>query len=269
MTQPQQEFTQWARTYNSRNNSYHQQSDFFKDGFLWKFVVLMGLAYLVWADKFSLTVSLNDQEVAGESVKMSLLSLLSDDQESPPGSIKLKAAAGKREKKESVLRAEKVKRQEEPRWQPDTEKTQKMKTYVDRFAPVAIAEMHKFGIPASIILAQGLLESNAGASGLAQQANNHFGMKCFSKKCKKGHCINYSDDTHKDFFVKYPNAWRSFRQHSELLKGNERYATLFQTSDYTKWATGLSRAGYATDKQYGDKLISLIRMFRLDNYDKQ
>ncbi|HMX40412.1 MAG TPA: glucosaminidase domain-containing protein [Saprospiraceae bacterium] len=142
--------------------------------------------------------------------------------------------------------------------------------YVQRFAPVATAEMRRSGIPASIILAQGLLESNAGASPLAQKTNNHFGIKCFSKRCKRGHCANFTDDSHKDFFVKYPNAWGSYRAHSQFLKGTARYAGLFRlpSGDYAGWARGLAKAGYATDRMYGEKLIAIIHNLGLHRYDQ-
>ena len=120
--------------------------------------------------------------------------------------------------------------------------------YVNRFSDVARTEMEQFGIPASITLAQGLLESSAGKSPLARDANNHFGIKCFSKKCKKGHCKNFSDDHHKDFFRTYPSAWESFRAHSLFLQ-KDRYKHLLdlKKTDYINWAVGLKKAGYATD----------------------
>jgi len=141
--------------------------------------------------------------------------------------------------------------------------------YVQRFAKVAQIEQEKFGIPASIKLAQGVLESQAGKSPLATQNNNHFGIKCFSRKCRKGHCRNFKDDSHKDFFRIYPSAWESYRNHSLLLKNEERYQALFNhpTDDYRSWAYGLAKAGYATDKQYADKLIGLIEALGLDQYD--
>ncbi len=268
MAQPQQTFTQWARNYNSSSYRRSNHSDLFKDGFLWKIVVLIGLGYLVWADKFSITLSLNDQEIAGKNVKTSLLTLLDDASEPLPELKDFKLTEGKHNKKVNATVPSKSDVTTKPAAAVDPDKRRRMASYVERFAPVAKAEMNKFGIPASIILAQGLLESNAGASGLAKQANNHFGMKCFSQKCKKGHCLNYSDDTHKDFFVKYANVWGSYRQHSEMLKNKQRYAHLFSTRDYRKWATGLAKAGYATDKQYGEKLIALIQELQLDRFDK-
>lgn len=139
--------------------------------------------------------------------------------------------------------------------------------YIDRFAQVARQEQGKYGIPASITLAQGILESEAGESMLAKKANNHFGMKCFSKNCPKGHCINRNDDHHKDFFRAYETAWASFRAHSELLT-NSRYKVLLEHGyNYKKWAHGLSQLGYATDKKYADKLIAIIEKYNLHQHD--
>ena len=143
--------------------------------------------------------------------------------------------------------------------------SQQQINYIQRFAKVAKSEMDKYGIPASIKLAQGLLESQAGASKLATKNNNHFGIKCFSKNCKKGHCTNFSDDSHKDFFKVFDTAWASYRAHSELLQTN-RYKHLLH-QDYTTWAKGLSAAGYATDPEYSQKLLELIETLELHRYD--
>ncbi len=146
-------------------------------------------------------------------------------------------------------------------------KKKKQEAYVRRFAKVAQAEMKKYKIPASIKLAQGLIESNAGDSRLSLKNNNHFGMKCFSKKCKKGHCSNFTDDSHKDFFRVYNTSWESYRAHSHLLNG-KRYKHLKRLGkDYKAWAHGLKKAGYATDKRYAEKLIQLIERLQLDRYD--
>ena len=151
---------------------------------------------------------------------------------------------------------------------PTTAKAKKQIAYVKRFAKVAQEEMQKFNIPASITLAQGLIETNAGQSPLATKNNNHFGIKCFSKKCKKGHCANFSDDSHKDFFRKYTSSWESFRAHSKLLTYKRyKHLTKLPTSDYKGWAVGLKKAGYATDKNYHNKLIRLIETLHLDDYD--
>jgi flagellum-specific peptidoglycan hydrolase FlgJ len=140
--------------------------------------------------------------------------------------------------------------------------------YIKRFKDMAISEMKKYGVPASITLAQGLVESRAGNSRLAVQNNNHFGIKCFSKKCAKGHCTNHFDDNHKDFFRKYKSTWESFRAHSSLLQ-KDRYKKLKSyKKDYKKWAKGLKEAGYATDKKYDQKIIKTIKKYKLYQYDK-
>lgn len=142
------------------------------------------------------------------------------------------------------------------------------KSYIARFNRVAITEMNRYGVPASISLAQGLIESRAGSSKLAVSNNNHFGIKCFSKKCKKGHCSNFTDDSHKDFFVKYPSPWYSWRAHTKLLAGG-RYKRLHQYGrNYRKWAYGLKSIGYATDRTYAEKLIGIIERYELFKYDR-
>lgn len=152
----------------------------------------------------------------------------------------------------------------------EVKKRNKQIEYVKRFAKVAKIEMEKFGIPASITLAQGLLESHYGESKLAVRNKNHFGIKCFSRTCKKGHCSNFTDDSHKDFFRTYHNAWESYRSHSHLLKRSKRYRFLFhlKKTDYKGWAKGLKKAGYATDKKYAEKLIGYIEDMELYKYDK-
>lgn len=140
--------------------------------------------------------------------------------------------------------------------------------YVKEFQEIARREMRHYGIPASIKLAQAILETNAGTSALALRNNNHFGIKCFSKTCGKGHCSNFSDDSHKDFFRIYPTARDSYRSHSQFLQG-DRYRELFKlkSTDYRGWAQGLAAAGYATDKRYAEKLIQLIEGLELHKYD--
>ena len=140
--------------------------------------------------------------------------------------------------------------------------------YVSQYKGIALAQMKSDGIPASITLAQGLLESGIGESTLATQNNNHFGLKCFSKSCSKGHCSNHSDDHHKDFFLIFKSPEESYRAHAKLLK-KDRYRGLFKLrrSDYRGWARGLSKAGYATDPRYADKLIRTIEALGLDRYD--
>lgn len=150
-----------------------------------------------------------------------------------------------------------------------TEKQKKQLAYVDQFKLVALAEMQAHGIPASITLAQGLLESGTGRSTLARKNHNHFGIKCFSKKCRKGHCSNHSDDHHKDFFRIFESPEESYRAHTEVLM-KDRYQKLFQLpiTDYKSWSHGLRKAGYATDPRYGDKLVRMIEDLELWRYDK-
>lgn len=140
--------------------------------------------------------------------------------------------------------------------------------YIKKFSGIARAEMQKYGVPASICLAQGLIESRAGTSKLAVNNNNHFGMKCFSRNCRKGHCTNFTDDTHKDFFLKFSNAQQSWRAHSQLLASG-RYAKLKKYGrDYRRWAQGLKSVGYATDRTYAQKLIGIIERYNLNQYDR-
>ena len=139
--------------------------------------------------------------------------------------------------------------------------------FIKQYAPIAITEMEKYGIPASIKMGQALIESRAGTSRLAVNNNNFFGMKCFSKNCKKGHCSNATDDHHKDFFRKYSSVWESFRAHSMLLEANRYSALKNYGKDYKKWAKGLKSAGYATDKKYDKKLINVIKKYKLYKYD--
>jgi flagellum-specific peptidoglycan hydrolase FlgJ len=149
------------------------------------------------------------------------------------------------------------------------EKSKICASYIKSYAPSAVEEMKKYGIPASITLAQGLLESNAGASKLATLNQNHFGIKCFARNCRPGHCSNYTDDSHKDFFRKYNSVKESYRAHSVFLQ-RSRYKHLKKlgTKNYKEWAHGLRKAGYATDKKYAPKLITLIETLKLNKFDK-
>jgi len=139
--------------------------------------------------------------------------------------------------------------------------------YISRYIKTAQNEHRLYNIPASITLAQAILESNCGKSRLAEKNNNHFGIKCFSKNCQKGHCSNFEDDHHKDFFRAYKTAWQSYREHSVFLNG-KRYKDLQQFgNNYRAWAEGLKSAGYATDVNYDKKIIELVERFNLAVYD--
>lgn len=148
------------------------------------------------------------------------------------------------------------------------EKMVNCEEYVKRYSNTAVVEMEKYGIPASIKLAQGLLETDAGSSRLANESNNHFGIKCRSK-CRGCTCRNYSDDDIYDMFRVFDSVWESYREHSKLLQIS-RYAHLKKlgTKDYENWAKGLKKAGYATDKNYHKKLIRIIEVLELHRFDK-
>ena len=136
--------------------------------------------------------------------------------------------------------------------------------YIDRFKDIAIEEMRKNGIPASITLAQGLLESGNGNGTLARQGNNHFGIKC--NVDWTGPTIRKDDDAPQECFRVYSSPEESYRDHSEFLK-RKRYADLFELdrNDYRGWAIGLKQAGYATNPKYADLLIGIIERYRLDS----
>ena len=139
--------------------------------------------------------------------------------------------------------------------------------YIETYKGVAQSNMEKYGIPASIILGQAILESGAGTGPLSVQANNHFGIKCH--KDWLGQTIKYDDDSIDECFRKYYNAADSFRDHALFLTAGLRYSKLFKLNptDYKAWAKELKAAGYATDPQYPTKLIGLIERFQLFKYD--
>ena len=140
--------------------------------------------------------------------------------------------------------------------------------YIALFKTIAQEEMRLYGIPASITLAQGILESNSGKGRLAIEANNHFGIKCHDWTGDK---IYHDDDASQECFRKYNDPKYSYRDHSLFLTQRSRYAALFKLKkeDYKGWARELRNAGYATDKMYPEKLISLIERYRLDKYDEE
>lgn len=150
---------------------------------------------------------------------------------------------------------------------PEELRAQNVKAYIERFSKVAVAEMDKFGIPASISMAQAIVESRSGTSVLAARNNNHFGIKCFSKSCPKGHCANFTDDHHKDFFRKYANPTDSWREHSQFLMKYRYRELLKYGKNYRVWAKGLRDFGYATDQAYDKKLIAIIERYELNKLD--
>lgn len=151
----------------------------------------------------------------------------------------------------------------------ESEKAGPIRHYIRRFSGVAVQEMHRFGIPASIKMAQGILESQGGSSRMVLESKNHFGIKC-KTKCAGCTCRNYSDDNHFDMFRVFETDWESWREHSLLLANQDRYGKLKNYGkDYKKWAKGLQAAGYATDPSYGDKLIRIIEKYQLYLLDKK
>lgn len=140
--------------------------------------------------------------------------------------------------------------------------------YIDRYSSLAVEHQDEFGIPASITLAQGLLESAAGKSTLATKANNHFGIKCHKEW--KGKSVKRNDDAPNECFRKYNTVEESFRDHSLFLR-RSRYQKLFKldVTDYQNWAKGLRECGYATDPNYAARLITIIERYSLYTYDTE
>lgn len=182
-------------------------------------------------------------------------------------------------KKDSRHKTERVSKRTEP-VSKKTETTSTSKTpiktthanaveaYIANFSGIAKEEMRKYKIPASITLAQGILESGSGKGRLAVQANNHFGIKCHGWTGQK---IYHDDDRSQECFRKYTHADSSFEDHSTFLTTRGRYSKLFQLrqDDYKGWAKGLRAAGYATDRKYPNKLISLIERYQLNRFDDE
>ena len=141
--------------------------------------------------------------------------------------------------------------------------------YIHKYRDLAVEEMKKYHIPASITLAQGLLESGAGQSVLARKSNNHFGIKCGGDW--KGKSVSHDDDARGECFRAYKHPKQSYEDHSKFLVGRSRYASLFKLkiTDYKGWAHGLKKAGYATDPRYAQRLIDIIELYELHKYDKK
>ena len=138
--------------------------------------------------------------------------------------------------------------------------------YIDQYKDCAIEQMLKWKVPASITLAQGLLESGAGESKLARKGNNHFGIKCHNWT---GGTMYVDDDRPNECFRTYPSAFDSYEDHSRFLVSGQRYRSLFKLklTDYKGWARGLKAAGYATNPKYAESLIDIIQLYKLYEYD--
>lgn len=155
----------------------------------------------------------------------------------------------------------------------DISKNESLKTqvlnYINQYKDIAMEEMVRSGIPASITLAQGILESGFGKSVLSQKSNNHFGIKC--RNDWTGEKVYHDDDRSQECFRKYPNPEDSYKDHSDFLTKSSRYASLFnlEKTDYKGWSHGLRKAGYATDPSYATRLINLIEAYDLNQYALQ
>src|SRR5688572_19781388 len=138
--------------------------------------------------------------------------------------------------------------------------------YIELYKDFAVREMKRMGVPAAITLAQGLLETESGNSSLVRKSNNHFGIKCKSTWTAGG--VSHDDDAPGECFRTYKDAEESYRDHSNFLRGSERYAFLFNLdpSDYKGWAHGLKKAGYATNPKYPSILIRRIEQYNLQQY---
>lgn len=147
-------------------------------------------------------------------------------------------------------------------------RNQRYEEYIERYSPLAVEQMRVHKIPASITLAQGLLESGAGYSELARKSNNHFGIKCGGRW--NGPSVRHDDDARQECFRAYGNPVESYEDHSLFLKRGARYAFLFDLdiTDYKGWARGLKKAGYATDPSYANRLITIIEDYELYKYDR-
>ena len=148
-------------------------------------------------------------------------------------------------------------------------RSKQYENYIKKYRELAVEEMKKYHIPASITLAQGLLESGAGQSTLARKSNNHFGIKCGSDW--RGKTVSHDDDARGECFRAYKHPKESYEDHSKFLAGRSRYASLFKLkiTDYKGWARGLKKAGYATNPRYADQLIGIIELYELHKYDEK
>jgi flagellum-specific peptidoglycan hydrolase FlgJ len=144
-----------------------------------------------------------------------------------------------------------------------------VETYINQYKDIAKENMNKYGVPASIALGQGILESGAGTGALSVQANNHFGIKCHKEWT--GSSVKYDDDAPEECFRKYEKGSESYYDHSLFLTSRPWYMPLFKLpkNDYKGWARGLKKAGYATDPKYPEKLIGLIERYELQRFDAE
>ena len=191
------------------------------------------------------------------------------------GTTKKLLGIKEKDKKEAVVETSEENRKKRPGRKTEVVKPAPKKTYADKidtyiatYVDIAQEEMKLYKVPASITLAQGILESGAGEGDLTVRANNHFGIKCHGWEGGK---VYHDDDERQECFRKYNHHKYSFRDHSLFLTERKRYAALFEleSDDYKGWARGLREAGYATDRRYPEKLIDIIERYQLYKYDAE
>lgn len=200
---------------------------------------------------------------------------VSQNKKKPVGSVVKKKVTARPIADKKILqeKRERVKKEQESEIIESTSRTvvsnDVIGNYISQYKDIAMNNMKTYGIPASIILAQGILESGAGRGDLAITANNHFGIKCHVDWT--GESVRHDDDSSQECFRKYNEPAESFKDHALFLTGRSRYSSLFALpkSDYQAWAKGLRRAGYATDPRYPEKLISYIERYDLGQFDSQ
>lgn len=251
----------------------------FKMYFKWllPYIVMASIiGFCLWLPKdIVITITLRGEDIIQTTETFTIQDTVAMSSIMPSIKIKTEMAKKKNVVKETKPAKKKTVKRIEPTgfgyyaiesFEPKNESESNTVSYINRFYKVAIAEQTKFGIPASVTLAQGILESGKGKSALAIKSNNHFGIKCFGKSCEKGHCVNHADDTPKDMFRVFPNAWYSYRAHSKLLM-KTRYDPCRKLKTYNAWCDCLKAKGYATDPSYASKLKKIIRDFRLNEFD--
>jgi hypothetical protein len=242
--------------------------------FLWKMLVLTALLYLVWGDNFTLQiglVSVQKSEVQKQFLrgKAEMLGLLGFEDSVKTASTKEGAAV---DNLSCLLDPAFVRRHHLTAAAVEAQE-QRCEAFVRQFAPVAIAEMRQYGVPASLLLAQALLASNAGETSAAKETNNFFLRACSETDCAGIHqalAVEHLETSYLEVEV-YPNLWGSFRDQSLYFRENAPYYELIKTGnvDLKHWTSLLDAAGYAPDPGYGAQLLTLIKRLRLDKLDKR
>jgi len=254
--------------------SYHIEADDYGhklESLLWKLLLLSALAYFVWSDAISIglgPVSIEKTEMQRhfEQQKTDLFGLLGF-YNGKGRSIQLEEEA--LDNLTFVIDPSYAGRFAITEEQVQ-ENMQRCSLFVKRFSPVAVAEMRRYGVPASIMLAQALLASNAGDDPISRETNNFFFRSCQPTSCNAAHFSDLASDEDQAAVIDvYPNLWGSFRAQSLFLKQTVPFSGLFQLekNDFRAWAMGLQSGGYSMDVRYGDKLIAIIQGLQLEAFD--